>query len=725
MGTECGQNMFCPSKSIDRKTMAVWVVRMFSLQDPTAVSESRFVDVDAESFYAPYVERAAEMGVTTGCGDGTRFCPDGPVTRAQMAVFLARAYALPDGPDPGFSDVSEDAWYASAVAKLAASGITAGCGDGTRFCPDRHTTRSEMATFLARAARLVRVPGSAEDFGSVLAIGAAEISAAIADIDVERWAENLAPHVSGPEVLSEMLASADAGQVTAFLSHIDTAAIDAAARAIAADNARAVAYAVRIGYETSAAWDDRQAAVHATREAARLAVPLNPDPVDFDRVRSFEAAAYPAAYDDYFADPELNRGTGEQDIVRAAAYVRTRAAKAARAAARTAAIAAAAPAFEAKAADDVRATAYYDAETDTYTDYWAFFNAYDDTRQAVRRLSQTASIDVAAAYDEAYIAALGVEVERQWSDDDASVIKSYEVYIRVMKVAIEAHETRFGVEVEVPWRSDDDDDQAIATIAEYEAYISTIESAIESHEAAFGVEVRGPGPSWLQNRLEVRAAESLVRHYYSPILPIYDAFRDAKLEALRRQEDELLERRNNQLLTDDPEYVVLSAAGSAYFFGGMIDDRYVQTGTYREFGSYYDDPNSAAAAAYMATYYNTYGHYVSRVVGETVFLGVYLALSEVLWADFQQARVADVYIAQNAVGIAVTRLVGEGLARHVEGRFSADRAANMMLGAYGGSDLFLTVLQEVSSKNLLFGCYLRTIGDQRIVDILSKALDEQ
>ena len=252
-GTECGQNVFCPSESIDRMTMAVWLVRVFSLQDPPVVSESRFVDVDAESFYSPYIERMAEMGVTTGCGDGTRFCPDGAVTRAQMAVFLARAYALPDGPDPGFSDVSEDAWYASAVARLAASGITAGCGDGTRFCPDQHTTRGEMATFLARAARLVRVPGSAEDFGSVLAVGAAEISAAIADIDVERWTENHAPYVSGPEVLSELLALLDAGQIAAFLSGIDTAAIDETARVVAADNARAVAYAVRIGYETSTA----------------------------------------------------------------------------------------------------------------------------------------------------------------------------------------------------------------------------------------------------------------------------------------------------------------------------------------------------------------------------------------------------------------------------------------------------------------------------------------
>ena len=68
-----------------------------------------------------------------------------------MAAFLSRAFDLPDGPDPGFSDVPADAWYASDVARLAASGITVGCGDGTKFCPSRTTTRAEMATFLYRA----------------------------------------------------------------------------------------------------------------------------------------------------------------------------------------------------------------------------------------------------------------------------------------------------------------------------------------------------------------------------------------------------------------------------------------------------------------------------------------------------------------------------------------------------------------------------------------------
>lgn len=149
-GTLCSDG-FCPSEPIDRKTLAVWVVRVLDGEDPLQVTESRFDDVDPAGFHARFIERLSDLGVTAGCGDGSGFCPDRRVSRAQMAVFLSRAYDLPEGPDPGFSDVAADAWYAADVARLAASGITTGCDDGTGFCPGRDTTRAEMATFLHRA----------------------------------------------------------------------------------------------------------------------------------------------------------------------------------------------------------------------------------------------------------------------------------------------------------------------------------------------------------------------------------------------------------------------------------------------------------------------------------------------------------------------------------------------------------------------------------------------
>ena len=153
-GTDCGPNLFCPGEPIDRATMAVWVVRVLDGQDPPPGS-SRFPDANSQlpRFYLPFIERLAELGVTKGCGNGTNFCPLNPVTRAQMAVFLTRAFNLPDGPDPDFVDVPDRSWYEDQVAALAASTITRGCAiNPARYCPEQSTTRAQMATFLYRGA---------------------------------------------------------------------------------------------------------------------------------------------------------------------------------------------------------------------------------------------------------------------------------------------------------------------------------------------------------------------------------------------------------------------------------------------------------------------------------------------------------------------------------------------------------------------------------------------
>ena len=186
-GTECAQG-FCPGDPIDRKTMAVWMVRVLDGEAPPAVSESKFDDVDAAGFHAPFIERMAELGVTRGCGDGSGFCPDDTVTRNQMAVFLTRAFDLDPGPAPGFSDVAPDAWYYNDVAALAASGITTGCGDGTAFCPHRQTTRAQMATFLARALGAVPLPTTTQTTTyKDLAGGIGHMCVLLTDGDVTCW----------------------------------------------------------------------------------------------------------------------------------------------------------------------------------------------------------------------------------------------------------------------------------------------------------------------------------------------------------------------------------------------------------------------------------------------------------------------------------------------------------------------------------------------------------
>ena len=49
----------------------------------------RFDDVPPEYWAYSLIESLAESGITAGCGGGN-YCPEAPVTRAQMAVFLER-----------------------------------------------------------------------------------------------------------------------------------------------------------------------------------------------------------------------------------------------------------------------------------------------------------------------------------------------------------------------------------------------------------------------------------------------------------------------------------------------------------------------------------------------------------------------------------------------------------------------------------------------------------
>jgi hypothetical protein len=142
---------FCPDNPVTRGQMAAFLVRALDL---TASGSYEFADDDNSIFEAD-IEKLAEAGITYGCNppDYTNFCPDNPVTRGQMAAFLVRALDLTDsGGGNTFSDDNGSVFEAD-IAKLAAAGITYGCNPpaNSQFCPDDAVTRGQMAAFLRRA----------------------------------------------------------------------------------------------------------------------------------------------------------------------------------------------------------------------------------------------------------------------------------------------------------------------------------------------------------------------------------------------------------------------------------------------------------------------------------------------------------------------------------------------------------------------------------------------
>ena len=120
--------LYCPDQPVTRAQMAVFLIR--ALNERTGrVEGSRFTDVESDARHGPYIERLAELEITVGFGDGT-FRPDDPVTRGQMAVFLTRAFdglSPVDNPTGVFDDVPPTASYAAAAEGIRAAGITQGC----------------------------------------------------------------------------------------------------------------------------------------------------------------------------------------------------------------------------------------------------------------------------------------------------------------------------------------------------------------------------------------------------------------------------------------------------------------------------------------------------------------------------------------------------------------------------------------------------------------------
>jgi parallel beta-helix repeat protein len=124
----------------------------------TAVTGPTFADVPPDHIFFEFIEALSAAGITSGCAtDPARYCPDAPVNRGQMAVFLLRgingAGAIPPAPTGAvYADVPVDHPFAAWIEQLASAGITGGCATSPpQYCPGATVTRGQMAVFLLRA----------------------------------------------------------------------------------------------------------------------------------------------------------------------------------------------------------------------------------------------------------------------------------------------------------------------------------------------------------------------------------------------------------------------------------------------------------------------------------------------------------------------------------------------------------------------------------------------
>ena len=152
--TGTAETTFTPGIGMTRG-MFVTALGRLSGADVTKYTGSKFTDVDAGAYYGPYVAWAAEVGLTSGTGEGT-FSPDRTITRQELAVLMANyaqvmGLTLPATVEaPAFADADAVApWAADAVGAMQRSGVMGGKGENA-FAPTDTATRGEVAAVLRR-----------------------------------------------------------------------------------------------------------------------------------------------------------------------------------------------------------------------------------------------------------------------------------------------------------------------------------------------------------------------------------------------------------------------------------------------------------------------------------------------------------------------------------------------------------------------------------------------
>ena len=156
---------FSPGTGMTRGMFVTALGRLAGI-DPDSYQTGKFTDVKADTYYAPYVNWAAQNGIMEGA-TATTFAPDTNINREQMAVIMAN-YAKKLGYDlpktlraVTFADNAQiSSWAKDAVKAMQQAGILAGKANNC-FDPKGTATRAEVATVLRRFVKIVIDPQTA------------------------------------------------------------------------------------------------------------------------------------------------------------------------------------------------------------------------------------------------------------------------------------------------------------------------------------------------------------------------------------------------------------------------------------------------------------------------------------------------------------------------------------------------------------------------------------
>ena len=122
-----------------RALPALALLLLMALLPMGLLAANPFRDLNAGSVHNANIDAIFEAGITKGCDPGVAYCPNGLVTREEMASFLARTAGLGDNPPV-------------ANARTAQTATTAGTAQSATTAGNATTVQGHQANALIRVA---------------------------------------------------------------------------------------------------------------------------------------------------------------------------------------------------------------------------------------------------------------------------------------------------------------------------------------------------------------------------------------------------------------------------------------------------------------------------------------------------------------------------------------------------------------------------------------------
>ncbi|PAD33400.1 glycoside hydrolase family 3 N-terminal domain-containing protein [Paenibacillus sp. 7523-1] len=150
-----GDGKFKPAGLVTRAQAVTFLVReLYPEQLEKPAEGTTYSDVPETHAFTKEIAIASKNGLASGFPDGS-FRPDAPLSRAETAAFLTRAYSLSEGKQTANWSDTESHWAAAPILVMSSNGLVGGYSDGT-YRPNQTVTRAEYAVFMSRLIQFER-----------------------------------------------------------------------------------------------------------------------------------------------------------------------------------------------------------------------------------------------------------------------------------------------------------------------------------------------------------------------------------------------------------------------------------------------------------------------------------------------------------------------------------------------------------------------------------------